>query len=40
MAYSFLCAHSEFYNCPLVLTNRVDADLTYGEKFPPRMSGG
>lgn len=40
MAYSFLCAHSEFYNCPLVLTNRVDADLTYGEKFPPQLSGG
>lgn len=39
MAYSFLCAHSEFYNCPLVLTNRVDADLTYGEKYPPKMSG-
>lgn len=40
MAYSFLCAHSEFYNCPLVLTNRLDADLTYGEKYPPLMSGG
>jgi uncharacterized protein (DUF1684 family) len=39
MAYSFLCAHSEFYNCPLVLTNRVDADLTFGEKYPPKMSG-
>lgn len=40
MAYSFLCAHSEFYNCPLVLTNRLDADLTYGEKYPPQMTGG
>jgi uncharacterized protein (DUF1684 family) len=40
MAYSFLCAHSDFYNCPLVLTNRVDADLTFGEKYPPKMSGG
>lgn len=39
MAYSFLCAHSEFYNCPLVLTNRLDADLNYGEKYPPKMSG-
>lgn len=39
MAYSFLCAHSEFYNCPLVLTNRVDADLTFGEKYPPKMQG-
>ena len=39
MAYSFLCAHSEFYNCPLVLSNRIDADLTFGEKFPPRMRG-
>ncbi|MET0535800.1 MAG: DUF1684 domain-containing protein [Steroidobacter sp.] len=38
MAYSFLCAHSEFYNCPLVLTNRVDARLEYGEKYPPRSS--
>lgn len=39
MAYSFLCAHSEFYNCPLVLTNRVDADLAFGEKYPPKMRG-
>lgn len=39
MAYSFLCAHSDFYNCPLVLTNRVDADLTYGEKYPPKIGG-
>lgn len=38
MAYSFLCAHSEFYNCPLVLTNRVDVDLPFGEKYPPNMS--
>jgi uncharacterized protein (DUF1684 family) len=40
MAYSFLCAHSEFYNCPLVLTNRLDVDLNYGEKYPPKLSGG
>jgi hypothetical protein len=39
MAYSFLCAHSEFYNCPLVLAKRLDADLTFGEKYPPKMSG-
>ena len=39
MAYSFLCAHSDFYNCPLVLTNRVDADLTFGEKYPPKTTG-
>ena len=38
MAYSFLCAHSEFYNCPLVLTNRVGVDLPFGEKYPPKMS--
>lgn len=35
LAYSFLCAHSEFYNCPLSLTDRVDAALAYGEKYPP-----
>lgn len=35
MAYSFLCAHSSFYNCPLVLTSDVDADLHFGEKHPP-----
>lgn len=35
MAYSFLCAHSEFYNCPLILANRVDAELNYGEKYSP-----
>jgi uncharacterized protein len=34
-AYSFLCAHSEYYNCPLVLANQVDAALTFGEKYPP-----
>jgi uncharacterized protein (DUF1684 family) len=37
MAYSFLCAHSNLYNCPLMLTNRLDADLTYGEKYPPKI---
>lgn len=36
MAYSFLCAHSGFYNCPLVLTNSVDAELNFGEKYPPQ----
>lgn len=35
MAYSFLCAHSSFYNCPLMLTNYVDEDLSFGEKYPP-----
>jgi hypothetical protein len=34
-AYSFLCAHSEYFNCPLVLTNRLDAELKFGEKHPP-----
>jgi hypothetical protein len=34
-AYSFLCAHSEYYNCPLVLTNVIDTELNYGEKYPP-----
>lgn len=34
-AYSFLCAHSDYFNCPLVLTNRVDTELRYGEKYPP-----
>lgn len=35
LTYSFLCAHSDFYNCPLSLTDRVDAELAYGEKYPP-----
>jgi uncharacterized protein len=35
MAYSFLCAHSDYYNCPLVLANVVDTELRYGEKHPP-----
>ena len=35
-AYSFLCAHSEYFNCPLVLTNKIDAELNYGEKYPPQ----
>lgn len=34
-AYSFLCAHSDYFNCPLVLANVVDAELNYGEKHPP-----
>lgn len=35
MAYSFLCAHSAYYNCPLILADYVDAELKYGEKYPP-----
>ena len=38
-AYSFLCAHSEYFNCPLVLANNLDVELTFGEKFPPLFSG-
>jgi len=34
-AYSFLCAHSDYFNCPLVLANRLDAELKFGEKYPP-----
>jgi hypothetical protein len=34
-AYSFLCAHSEYYNCPLILVSVIDAELKYGEKYPP-----
>ncbi|MEG3790473.1 DUF1684 domain-containing protein [Lysobacter sp. CCNWLW3] len=34
MAYSFLCAHSDFYNCPIALANRIDEALSYGEKYP------
>jgi len=37
-AYSFLCAHSSFYNCPVVLVNHIDAELPYGEQFPPLRS--
>jgi uncharacterized protein len=37
-AYSFLCAHSDFFNCPLMLTNRLDAELEFGEKYPPLRS--
>jgi hypothetical protein len=37
-SYSFLCAHSSFYNCPLVLATRIDAELNYGEKYPPLFS--
>jgi uncharacterized protein (DUF1684 family) len=38
-AYSFLCAHSDAFNCPLVLTNNLDAELKFGEKYPPLFSG-
>ncbi|MBI3300040.1 MAG: DUF1684 domain-containing protein [Elusimicrobia bacterium] len=34
--HSFLCAHSRFYNCPLSLTTAIRAELTYGEKHPPK----
>jgi hypothetical protein len=38
-AYSFLCAHSEYFNCPLVLANNLDVELKFGEKYPPLFSG-
>jgi hypothetical protein len=38
-AYSFLCAHSDYFNCPLVLTNNLDVELKFGEKYPPLFSG-
>ncbi|MGO1001964.1 DUF1684 domain-containing protein [Lysobacter sp. CA196] len=34
--YSFLCAHSDYYNCPINLTSFVDTELKYGEKYPPQ----
>ena len=34
MASSFLCAHSDFYNCPIALADRLDVALAYGEKYP------
>jgi uncharacterized protein len=37
-AYSFLCAHSDYFNCPLVLTNNLDVELKFGEKYPPLMA--
>jgi uncharacterized protein len=39
MLYAFLCAHSDFFNCPLNLTDKVDVALTYGEKYPPVLGG-
>lgn len=33
--YSFLCAHSDYYNCPINLTSFVDTELKYGEMYPP-----
>jgi len=33
--YSFLCAHSQYYNCPINLTTFVPVELKYGEKYPP-----
>jgi hypothetical protein len=39
MLYAFLCAHSDFYNCPLNLTDKVDAELAFGEKYPPLVGG-
>ncbi len=38
-AYSFLCAHSDYFNCPLVLANNLDVELRFGEKYPPLFSG-
>jgi hypothetical protein len=38
-AYSFLCAHSDYFNGPLVLTNNLDVELKFGEKYPPLFSG-
>lgn len=36
-AYSFSCAHSEFYNCPLALTDRLGVAIPHGEKYPPLL---
>lgn len=33
--YSFLCAHSDYYNCPINLTTYVPVALEFGEKYPP-----
>ncbi|MGH8081614.1 MAG: DUF1684 domain-containing protein, partial [Lysobacter sp.] len=33
--YSFLCAHSDYFNCPINLTTFVPVELKYGEKYPP-----
>lgn len=33
--YSFLCAHSDYYNCPINLTTFVPVELKFGEKYPP-----
>ena len=38
-AYSFLCAHSAYFNCPLVLANSLDVELEFGEKYPPLFFG-
>jgi len=38
-AYSFLCAYSDYFNCPLVLTNNLDVELKFGEKYPPLVAG-
>lgn len=35
--YSFLCAHSPYYNCPINLTTFVPVELRYGEKYPPSL---
>jgi uncharacterized protein len=40
LAYSFLCAHSNFYNCPLRLTQDIQSELNYGEKYPPLFVTG
>jgi hypothetical protein len=37
-AYSFLCAHSDYFNCPLVLASNLDAELKFGERYPPLLS--
>ena len=37
-AYSFLCAHSNYFNCPLVLVNKLPVELKFGEKYPPLFS--
>ena len=35
--YAFLCAHSDYYNCPIKLTTRLDTALESGEKYPPAL---
>lgn len=35
-AYSFLCAHSPVFRCPIRITKKIEAKMPFGERYTPK----